>query len=242
MYSQEQVIESFKIYSVLAINGYLEKSQIPLYFNDNDIRGLVDQYAIEVSCNVIVAGDIAYLIPLTTLSPFHISNETIKKKYLATGSTNSDIYTMYFSIIILFGEFYNSYTTTNPTRDFITLEGWVDAVNERILALDALGEDQLKALQTEYDYNWLSIIEKWQSTDDIKANKNNKNKRVQSRYSFINTTCNFLMDQGLIEEVGNDEMILTEKAKTIIQRFFMEFTYNRDILEIIYEADNQGRS
>ena len=47
----------------------------------------------------------------------------------------------------------------------------------------------------------------------------------------------FLIEQEISEEIGNQELTLTEKAKTIVQRYFMELEYNRGILEFLYQFE-----
>ncbi|GAY76190.1 hypothetical protein NBRC111894_1744 [Sporolactobacillus inulinus] len=37
-----------------------------------------------------------------------------------------------------------------------------------------------------------------------------------------------------MQDIGNEEIRLTEKAKTIIQRYFMEVEYNKGIFEFLY--------
>ena len=46
-------------------------------------------------------------------------------------------------------------------------------------------------------------------------------------------------DQNLVTDIGNDEMELTEKAKTIIQRYYMDYEYNRGILDFIYGLERE---
>lgn len=240
LYEQEQIIQAFKIYSLLAIKGKANKDDIRLYLADDYIRGLVDQFAQEVDCIILVLGDLAYLIPLTVNSPFHISNETIKNKHLPSGALNADIYMMYVAIIILFGEFYDSYQTNEATRDFIDMGDWLNSVNERILTLATYGEEKLKDLEEKYEYNWLAIIEKWDALDDIKENVR-QTARTKSRMSFMIIVKRFLEEQELIKEIGNGEIELTEKAKAIIQRYYMELEHNREILEFIYSLEEGGK-
>ena len=47
-YSNEQVMQAFRLYSVLAMQGYGEKEQLHLYMSDDSIRSLVDQFAKQV--------------------------------------------------------------------------------------------------------------------------------------------------------------------------------------------------
>lgn len=238
LYEQEKIIESFKIYSSLAIKGKAYKDDIRLYIADDSIRGLVNQFAQEVDSTILVVGDMVYLVPLAINSPFHISNQSIKDNHLPSKSVNMDIYMMYLCIIILFGEFYDSYQTIEATRDFIRVEDWLNSVNGKILSMKDLDEKDLLELEEEHEYNWLGIIEKWDALDDIKENVA-QTARTISRMSFINIVKGFLIGQELVEEIGNNEIQITEKAKAIIQRYYMELEYNRGILELIYSLEKK---
>lgn len=238
LYEQEQVVQAFRIYSILAIDGKAYKDDIRLYLADDSIKGLVDMFAKEVDCTLLVVGDFIYMIPLAINSPFHVSNETIKDKYLPSRAVNADIYMMYVAIIILFGEFYDSYQTTEATRDFIKMEDWLNSVNDKILSLKGYDEEELMELERKYEYNWIAVIEKWDALDDIKENVQ-QTARTISRMSFMNVVKRFLEEQELVEDIGNEEVQLTEKAKAIIQRYFMELEYNREILEFIYSLEGK---
>jgi molybdopterin converting factor small subunit len=239
LYHHEQVIKAFNLYSKLSVKGYGENDELRLYLADDAIRGLVDQFAKEMDCTIVSAGDYIYLIPISIDSIFHVSNDTIKRMYLPSKAVNLDIYLMYVTIIILFGEFYDSYQTMEATRDFISLGDWLLGVNERIFALKELDIEELKKFEKEYEYNWVAIVEKWDAMDDLKENVKAQNARTISRLSFLNTVKRFLEAQELIKDIGNDEIELTEKTKTIIQRYYMELEYNRGILEFMYQLDKR---
>ncbi|WP_322786722.1 DUF6063 family protein [Paenibacillus alginolyticus] len=42
----------------------------------------------------------------------------------------------------------------------------------------------------------------------------------------------------IVIDIGNQEITLTEKAKVVVQRYFMELEYNRGILEFLYQSDS----
>lgn len=241
-YSNEQVMQGFKLYSVLSMKGYGEREELRLYMADDVIRGLVDQFAREVDCTIFASGEYIYMIPLARNSIYHVSNETVRKNYLPTrAATNLDLYLMYVSIIVLFGEFYDSYQSIEATRDFITISDWLESLNQRISILTEHDTEKLKTLDKEFDYNWSSIIEKWIDMDEIKETVKVQDARTISRKSFLNTVKQFLEKQDLIQYIGNDEIELTEKAKNIIQRYYMEYDYNRGILDFMYNIDkNEG--
>lgn len=234
-YSESKVMQAFELYTLLARDGQADASSMSLYIADDSIRGLVDSFAHHVDCVIILAGDKIYMIPKTKLSPFHVNNDYIKRTYLKSGATNADIYLLYFTTIVLFGAFYDSYQTLEPTRDFIGIDDWARMVNERISVLMEHDEENLREREKEFSYNWGQIIDKWEDMNDIKETAKKQSGNTISRLSFMDTAKRFLMDQELIEEIGNNEVILTEKAKTIVQRFFMEVEYNKGILEFIYQ-------
>jgi hypothetical protein len=238
-YSQDEVIKAFQIYAKISRNGYSEGDELRLYLAEDKIRGLVDQFAKEVDCTIFSVGERLYFVPLALNSPFHISNDTLKRTYFTGKTVNADIYFMYVTIIILIGEFYDSYQTTEPTRDFISMSDWLEQVNERLETLQGVEEEELKEIEKEFEYNWSAVIGKWADMDDLKETAKVQSGRTISRLSFLNTVKRFLIAQELVQDIGNDELQLTEKAKVIVQRYFMELEYNRGILEFIYSIDRQ---
>ena len=146
-YSQEEVIKAFQIYAKISRKGYSEGDELRLYLAEDKVRGLVDQFVKEVDCTIFSVGERLYFIPLALNSPFHISNDTLKKTYFTGKTVNADIYFMYVTIIIFIGEFYDSYQTTEPTRDFISMSDWLEQVNERLETIEAIEEEELKELK-----------------------------------------------------------------------------------------------
>lgn len=233
-YSEQTVLKAFQIYTILARDGVADKEAIQQYRADDHIRGLLDAFSREVDCIIVGTSEQMFLVPETKLSPLHVSNDWIKRNYLRSGATNGDIYLLYFATIILFGSFYDSYQNQEPTRQFIRLDEWVRLIHDRIEQLAMHEEDKLKELEKEFSYNWSLILQKWEDMDDIKETAKKQSGNTISRFSFMDTVKRFLIDQELIIEIGNDEITLTEKAKTIVQRYFMEVEYNKGIFEFIY--------
>ncbi|MFY0517934.1 DUF6063 family protein [Lysinibacillus sp. UGB7] len=236
-YQEEKVMKAFQLYTSLARQGVLNADAVQLYKADDEIRGLLDRFSQEVDCVIIRTSEQLFLVPQTKLSPFHISNEWLKRHYLKSGATNGDIYLLYFATIVLFGNFYDTYQSNEPTRDFIRIDEWAQFINERILHLQSHDEEELKKSEKEFSYNWRLIIEKWENMDDIKETAKKQSGNTISRLSFIDTVRRFLVDEDLIKDIGNEEITLTEKSKMIIQRFFMEVEYNKGILEFIYDFE-----
>lgn len=240
-YDEETIMKAFQIYTRLARDGVTGKEAVQLYRADDEVRGLLDAFSREVDCVLVGTSEQLFLIPETRLSDFHVSNDWIKRHYLRSGATNADIYLLYFATLILFGCFYDSYQSEEPTRQFLRLEEWVRTIQERMDQLKSHDEEDIKVLEKEFSYNWSLIIEKWDDMDDIKETAKKQSGNTISRFSFMATVKRFLLEQELIVDIGNDEITLTEKAKTIIQRYFMEVEYNKGIFEFIYGFEGSDK-
>jgi hypothetical protein len=204
-YSNDEVMKAFRIYTELAGSGAAGKESLLQVEADDRVRGLLDQFAAEVDCVVLGAGDQLFLLPLARLSPFHISNESLKRLYLRGNAVNADLYLLYLAV-----------------------------VQQRINGLKEHSAEELKALSQEYAYHWADIIEKWEAMDDVKETAKRQSGSTISRLSFLDTARRFLLEEGLARQVGADELDLTEKTKIIVHRYFMELEYNRGILEFLY--------
>ena len=73
----------------------------------------------------------------------------------------------------------------------------------------------------------------------MKETSKTQDKRTKSRLGFLDGVKRFLEAQELVNDIGNYELELTEKAKIIIQRYYMEVEYNRGILEFMYRYEEK---
>jgi|SRR5690625_4874187 len=239
-YTEREVMHAFSIYTKLARDGVADKEAVKQYTSEADIRSLLEKFAREVDAVIIRTTDNLFLVPETRYSSFHVSNEWIKRTHLGSTARNADIYLLYFATIVLFGAFFDRYNSEEPTLQFLRLSDWLKKMNERIQYLQTYDEEQLTELEVEFSYNWRAIIDRWIDMDDIKETAKRQRGRTISRLSFIHTAKNFLLEEGLIIDIGNQEVSITEKAKVIIQRYFMDATYNKNIFEFIYGDEEAG--
>ncbi|GKX27933.1 hypothetical protein SH1V18_04130 [Vallitalea longa] len=239
MINHELITQAFKIFSKLNAEGEVLKTDCNKFFTDEIVRSLVMEFANEVDCTVVTAAYYIYLVPLTKNSIYHITNSDIKRIYFPAKTLNMDIYLMYVAIIIFIGEFYDSYQSANSTRDFITINDWLDSMNKRMDSLNQVDEETLISLEQENEYNWIGILKKWEAMDNIKEGVRKQTAKTVSRMGFMTIVKKFMLDQKLIKEIGRDELELTEKTKAIVGKYFMEYEYNRGILDVIYQLENE---
>lgn len=236
-YNEQEIMNAFKIYADLSLNGECDLNNYESFILDDKVRGLVEQFCYEVNCTVMVTDNRLLLIPLIMNSPFHISNERLKNQYLPKNALNSDIYLMYFAIIVLYGLFYDSYNTTEAVLEFLPMDMWLETLNEYIETLARHDYKYLQEKQKEMQYNWLAIIEKWNAIDDTNEKVKKQDARTNSRLSFMNSVKHFMVEQDLLIDVGNMEVILTEKSKDIVGRYYMDSEYNRELLAFLYSME-----
>ncbi len=239
-FRNEQILQAFRIYTKLSHGGSCSLEEHSEFFLDDGVRGLVEQFAEEVNCTVVVTGDRLLFIPMVQNSPFHISNERLKVEHLPKNALNADIYLMYFSIISLYGMFYDSYHTTEPILEFTTMGLWLSAVNEQVEMLSRHDEEVLLYRQREMNYNWKAIVDKWLSLDDTNERAKKQDARTNSRLSFLNTVKQFLLLQELVVDLGNGEIALTDRSKDIVGKYYMDSEYNREILAFLYGVQEEG--
>lgn len=233
-YPEAKIMRAFQLYTILARDGVAPAEAVQEHMADDTIRSLLENFSAEVDCVIIRTTETLYMVPRTRLSPFHVSNDWIKRTYLRSDAVNADIYLIYFATIVLFGAFFDRYNSQEQTLSFIHLGDWVHNINERMEHLQSHEEEDLIASEKEFSYNWRLVIDKWEDMDDIKETAKRQTGNTISRLSFIDTAKRFLLGEGLIKEIGNNEITITEKTKVIIERFFMETEYNKGIFEFIY--------
>ena len=237
--TDERLMAVFKIYAKLNADGKILKENSRLYHTDDEARGTLMAFAGEVDCTIISAGKYLYMVPLTKNSIFHMTNDEIKKKYFPTRALNMDIYLMYVAVIVFVGEFYDSYQTTRPTREFITTVDWLSSLNERLNVLRDFDDEHLKEMEQAYEYNWLDILKNWEAMDNVKEGIRRRTARTVSRMSFMIIVKNFMLKEGIAKEIGPDELVLTDKTNAIVTKYFMEYEYNRGIIEFIYQLGGE---
>lgn len=238
--TDDKLMVVFKLYAKLNADGKILKDNAGIYHTDDEARGMLMAFVGEVDCTIIAAGKYLYMVPLTKNSIFHISNDEIKKTYFPARALNMDIYLMYVAVIVFVGEFYDSYQTTRPTREFITTVDWLSSLNERLNVLRDFDEDHLKAMEESYEYNWLDILKNWEAMDNVKEGIRRRTARTVSRMSFMMIVKNFMLKEGIAKEIGPDELVLTDKTKAIVTKYFMEYEYNRGIIEFIYQLGGEA--
>lgn len=239
-YKEKTVLSAFELYSMLAAEGSIPKADWADLYGDEEIRSLAQLYAENVQCTIISDADTIYLIPLSVDSPFHMSNEQIKREFLGAKAVNLDIYLMYLAIIVFVGCFYDSYTTWEP-HEFITLQHWLEQMDQRIESLSHRREEELRQAESDYNVNWTALIKKWTDLEGVKETARQQDARTASRAGFLMTTKKFLTVQGLLHDNGNNEFSLTEKAKTVFTNYYLEEKYNHGITDFMYRLDHLSK-
>lgn len=240
-FEQRYIEIAFRLFLELMQDGRIDAEQdgFRYYAAYDQVRSLMDVFAYEAHSVILKTSDHLYLVPEAGDSPFQMKNADLKREFLGWHATNLDIYLMYFCIIVFFGEFYNSFATAEATRDFLPVGEWLTRIKERMATLKEHGPEKLSRLEQDYEWNWNGVIEYWEALDDLRETAKRQDARQQSRLGFLKRVIGFLEAQELVVDQGNNELALTEKARIIVQRYFMDVDYNREILAFMYQHDQR---
>ena len=119
---------------------------------------------------------------------------------------------------------------------------WLETMDMRMESLQAQDEDFLRTKEKELEINWVAIKNKWLAMDSVKENVKNQDARTISRLGFLNQTQRFLIGQGLVVDIGDFQMQLTEKAKNIYYGYYMNSERNQDILNFMYSLEKKEKA
>ena len=240
-YDEDKIDIAFNIYLAMATAGEIRRDNAKDYFADDDVKSLVERFGRAAGAIIVQDSEFLYLVPIAEASPFHMTNEEIKKNFLPGRAVNLDIYMMYLAILVLFACFYDS-SDTDTAADFVTMDRWLEDMDLRMNALASLGEEKLRKQEAEQSINWTELVRKWEDLDSINEKAAKQDARTKSRVSVLNTAKDFLIAQKLLRDIGENELELTEKAKAIVYNYFWDADYNRGILDFIYNLEKQENS
>lgn len=199
---------SDKIYYYLLRNGQLsEEKNRELYraYADNEtIMNLVKEHGEASECMVKSYGGIIYLIPKEDNDFLGFSKGELKRVLCHSKATDKDYYLSQFVIITLLVEFYNSQGNSARSREYLRGGDFLNIISRRLAEGMTNSENEVKETNGIAFSNILEKFESLKSADSISRSKTTKE-------GFVYGILRFLEDQGLIDYIEADDMILPSK-------------------------------
>ncbi|MGL4623561.1 MAG: DUF6063 family protein [Culicoidibacterales bacterium] len=207
-YSIDEVMTSQQIFYYLLENRELEeakeKTLYYAYTSDERIMNLVKNQGEVANCTIERYGNTIYLIPNEANEVLGFSKKELKKILCKSTGTDKDYYLSQFAIMTLLVEFYDGQGRSSKAREFLSVGELQNVIAQRLKeGANAFDEQQ----QQQHGIAYKNMKEAF---DALHSDAKGTRKRT-TKEGFLRTILVFLQEQGLIEYVELDEMIMTTK-------------------------------
>lgn len=207
MYNIEDIKLANNIFYYLLKNKEINEEDSPEYFRNycerEEIINLVKQQGEAFNVKIEKYGTTIYLIPNEDNNFLGFSKNELKKELCKSNATDKDYYLSQFVILTLLVEFYSSQGRDSKSRDSLRGGEFLNIISDRLK--EAVEREDLEKIQEDSGIAYENIYEKWEGL----RSSDQKNKQKTTKEGFISNILKFLENQGLINYIEHDDIILT---------------------------------
>lgn len=207
MYNIEDITLANNIFYYLLKNKEINEDDSPEYFRDycerEEIINLVKKQGEAFNVKIEKYGTTIYLIPNEDNNFLGFSKNELKKELCKSNATDKDYYLSQFVILTLLVEFYSSQGRDSKSRDSLRGGEFLNIISDRLK--EAVEREDLEKIQEDSGIAYENIYEKWEGL----RSSDQKNKQKTTKEGFISNILKFLENQGLINYIEHDDIILT---------------------------------
>lgn len=207
MYNIDDIKLANNIFYYLVSNKEINEEDSPEYFRDycesQEIMNLVKSQGEAFNVKVEKYGTTIYLIPNEDNNFLGFSKNELKKELCKSNATDKDYYLSQFVILTLLVEFYSSQGRDSKSRDSLRGGEFLNIISDRLK--EAVEREDLEKIQVDSGIAYENIYEKWEGL----RSSDQKNRQKTTKEGFISNILKFLENQGLINYIEHDDIILT---------------------------------
>ncbi|MGM9533483.1 DUF6063 family protein [Intestinibacter sp.] len=207
MYNIDDIKLANNIFYYLVSNKEINEEDSPEYFRDycesQEIMNLVKSQGEAFNVKVEKYGTTIYLIPNEDNNFLGFSKNELKKELCKSNATDKDYYLSQFVILTLLVEFYSSQGRDSKSRDSLRGGEFLNIISDRLK--EAVEREDLEKIQADSGIAYENIYEKWEGL----RSSDQKNRQKTTKEGFISNILKFLENQGLINYIEHDDIILT---------------------------------
>lgn len=207
MYNIDDIKLANNIFYYLVSNKEINEEDSPEYFREycenDEIMNLVKSQGDAFNVKVEKYGTTIYLIPNEDNNFLGFSKNELKKELCKSNATDKDYYLSQFVILTLLVEFYSSQGRDSKSRDSLRGGEFLNIISDRLK--EAVEREDLEKIQVDSGIAYENIYEKWEGL----RSSDQKNRQKTTKEGFINNILKFLENQGLINYIEHDDIILT---------------------------------
>jgi len=206
MYTAEQISKASKIFYYLMQHGELtgdkERELYKTYSEDEMIMNLVKLQGEECGSTIQKYSGVIYLIPNEDNDFLGYSKANLKKELCRSNPNDKDYYLSQFVILTLLSEIYGSSGKSSKSRTFIKFGEVLNIVTDRLSR--AAQNENIDEVEKKSGIAFTNISERWDALKS--ADKTSTSKTTKE--GFVIAIMNFLENQGLINFIKDDDMII----------------------------------
>lgn len=207
MYNIDDIKLANNIFYYLVSNKEINEEDSPEYFRNycesQEIMNLVKSQGEAFNVKVEKYGTTIYLIPNEDNNFLGFSKNELKKELCKSNATDKDYYLSQFVILTLLVEFYSSQGRDSKSRDSLRGGEFLNIISDRLK--EAVEREDLEKIQADSGIAYENIYEKWEGL----RSSDQKNRQKTTKEGFISNILKFLENQGLINYIEHDDIILT---------------------------------
>lgn len=207
MYNIDDIKLANNIFYYLVSNKEINEEDSPEYFREycenDEIMNLVKSQGDAFNVKVEKYGTTIYLIPNEDNNFLGFSKNELKKELCKSNANDKDYYLSQFVILTLLVEFYSSQGRDSKSRDSLRGGEFLNIISDRLK--EAVEREDLEKIQADSGIAYENIYEKWEGL----RSSDQKNRQKTTKEGFINNILKFLENQGLINYIEHDDIILT---------------------------------
>jgi len=196
-----------------------------------DVEEMLYHLAEQLELRVYAGKDRLFICPEVGSRLFGWTNEELRGK-ISYVTSNSDLFTGYFVIMVLITMFYREAYPDTPVA-YLKLSDLVESVSNRVATLLQL--EDLESVSRENQFDFVELGKAWQKLTDAREGvSGGKNDKVH----FVETICNFLEGEQLIILDMHQRIIYpTERFKSIIWNYYEDRDNRKDLLSFVQSLE-----
>ena len=207
-YEIDEIKSSQKIFYYLLKNSMIKENSeselYKLYSQNEKIMNLVKQQAEVCECNVERYSGVIYLIPKEDNDFLGFTKGELKKELCKSNATDKDYYLSQFVIMTILVEFYGSQGKTSKSREYLKGGELLNIISQRLKdGIDRTNDE-------DEDKNGIAFSNMLERFDALKSSDINSRSR-STKEGFIYSILRFLQNQGLVDFIEAEDMIITTK-------------------------------
>lgn len=204
------------------------------YRYSTDVEELLEHIASKLELKVYSGNDRLFVCPETGSRLFGWTNEELRNS-ISYISSNSELFTGYFIIMVLVTMFYREAYPDTPIA-YIKINDLVESVSGRFDTLLQMEDLERVVQENQFDFEEMARV--WQKLPDAREGvSGGKNDKV----AFTENILRFLQSEKLIVLDMNQRLIYpTDRFRTIIWNYFEDRDNRRDLLSFVRSLEGES--